>query len=80
MKRSPELEKALSHHLWKNHIVGDLYTMDGLPDRWKIIYYPLFENNRTKEIYTEPRALMENIDKQGFWRKETPLRYLDPVK
>lgn len=53
-----------------------LYTMDGKPDRWVIVYYPLNECGKTGEVYDEPRALMQNIDKEGFWWKETPLRYL----
>ena len=50
--------------------------MDGKPDRWVLIYYPLFECGKSGEKYEEPRALMQNIDKPGFWHKEVPLRYL----
>ena len=52
------------------------YTMDGLPDLWKIAYYPLTECGKTGEVYEEPRALMEKIGAKGFWSKEVPLRYL----
>lgn len=53
--------------------------MDGLPDRWVIVYFPITENNRTKEFYDEPRALVQNIDKPGFWHKTVPLRYLNQI-
>lgn len=38
---------------------------------------PLKECGKTGEVYDEPRALVQNIDKPGFWWKEVPLRYLD---
>ena len=57
-----------------------LYTMDGKPDRWKVVYYPLYQDGRTQEYYDEPRALVQNIDKPGFWHKEVPLRYLQPIQ
>ena len=60
----------------ENHKIGNLYTMDGLPDRWEIVYYPLSECGKTGKKYDEPRALVQNIDKPGFWWKEVPLRYL----
>lgn len=56
-----------------------LYTMDGKPDKWKIVYFPIGSNYRETEIYAEPRALVQNIDKPGFWHKEVPLRYLDEI-
>lgn len=37
----------------QNHRIGDTYTMDGKPDLWKIVYYPIHTDNKTKEIYTE---------------------------
>ena len=60
----------------ENHKIGDTYTMDGGTDLWQLVYYPLNECGKTKEVYDEPRALMQNIDKSGFWHKEVPLRYL----
>jgi len=56
------------------------YTMDGLPDIWKIAYYPLNECGKTGEVYDEPRALMEKVGSKGFWSKEVPLRYLTEIK
>ena len=74
-----QLKKALAHPIWKNNKINEtLYTMDNKPDRWKIVYYPLFQNGKTQEYYAEPRALVQNIDKGGFWSKEVPLRYLEP--
>lgn len=53
-----------------------LYTMDGKSESWALVYYPIRSNYDETEIYAEPRALMQNIDKKGFWYKEVPLRYL----
>ena len=76
-----DLQKALDHPLWKAHQRNkSLYTMDGKLDKWKIVYYPIFVNGKTEEPYNEPRALVQNIDKPGFWSKEIPLRYLKKIK
>ena len=75
------LQEALNHPIWKNHKRNEsIYFMDGKDDRWVIVYYPIFENGKTNEPYSEPRALMQNIDKEGFWSKEVPLRYLKPKR
>lgn len=74
------LKEALNSPTWLNHKIGDTYTMDGKPDLWKIVYYPIFECGKTGEVYSEPRALVENIEKKGFWNKEVPLRYLIKTK
>lgn len=74
------LKKALNHPLWKTHKIESVYCMDGRKDRWKVAYYPIFECGGTGEVYDEPRALMQNIDKDGFWHKEAPLRYLSVYK
>lgn len=50
--------------------------MDGKKDKWMLVYYPIFQDGKTQEYYNEPRALMQNINKPGFWYKEVPLRYL----
>ena len=72
-----DLETALNHPLWKSHKRNEsLYTMDNKTDRWKIVYYPIFTNGKTNEVYKESRALVQNINKGGFWSKEVPLRYL----
>ena len=70
------LKKALSHQIWKDHKIGKIYFMDGKKDQWVIAYYPIFQDGKTQEYYDEPRALVQNIDKKGFWHKEVPLRYL----
>jgi hypothetical protein len=70
------LDKALSHPIWISHKIGNIYFIDGKKDRWVIAYYPIFQDGKTQEYYDEPRALIQNIDKGGFWNKEVPLRYL----
>lgn len=68
--------KALEDPIWVNHKIGDTYTMDGKPDLWKIVYYPITENGKTKEQYDEPRALIEKPIQGGIDFREVPLRYL----
>ena len=70
------LKAALSNPLWINHKIGNVYTMDGKPDLWKIVYYPIFENGKTGEVYKEPRALIEKSIIGGTDFREIPLRYL----
>ncbi len=71
------LRKALQHPLWENHRPNiSFYVMDGKQDTWELVYYPIFQDGKTQEFYNEPRALMRNINKVGFWSKEVPLRYL----
>ena len=71
-----ELKKALNKPLWESHKIGNTYKIDG-NGNWEIVYYPIFECGRTGKEYSEPRALMQNIDKEGFFSKEVPLRYLN---
>lgn len=71
-----KLQQALNDPIWITHKKENLYTMDNKPDLWKLVYYPLFQDGFTGDEYDEPRALMQNIDKPGFWHKEVPLRYL----
>lgn len=77
-----KLKTALSHNIWLNHQIGNEYQMDGKPDKWKIAYYPLFEDGKTNEVYDEPRALVEKPifgkldEKIGTDFREVPLRYL----
>ena len=59
---------------------AEIYTMDGKSDRWVIVYYPIRTNYDMTEIYSESRALVQNIDKEGFWHKEVPLRYLNKLQ
>lgn len=82
-----DLQKALDDPIWKNHTVGDTYTMDGKPDLWKIAYYPLFgtykgpEEERVWEEFDHPRALVEKPMKNGgIDFREIPLFYLTPTK
>lgn len=64
------------------HKIGNNYKMQGSNDIWKIAYYPLNECGKTKEIYDEPRALVEKPilgklgEKIGTDFREIPLRYL----
>ena len=73
------LKSALNNELWIKHQLGDFYTMDGKQDRWKIVYYPIFEDGRTAEAYDEPRALVEKPIRGGIDFREVPLRYLTRV-
>lgn len=73
------LAAALSHPLWIEHKIGDVYSMDG-KSGWKIAYYPIFQNGKTQEYYKEPRVLIERPAKfngeSGTDFREVPLRYL----
>lgn len=72
-----KLAQALSHPLWQQHKIGDLYSMDHKPAMWKIAYYPIFEDGKTLIPYHEPRALIESPMKGGGTDfREMPLRYL----
>ncbi len=73
-----QLKEALQHPIWVGHKIGNVYSMDGKTG-WKIAYYPLFECNKTKEKYTEPRALVEKPIKDGIDFREVPLRYLTAI-
>lgn len=70
------LSDALSHPLWNEHKIGDTYIMDGKPDLWKIAYYPIFEDGKTGQVYSEARALIEKPMLGGTDFREIPLRYL----
>lgn len=80
------LQKALSNKIWINHNVGDEYQMDGKKYKWKIAYYPIFEDGKTGDNYDEPRALVESPlygkfnEKIGTDFREVPLRYLTKIK
>lgn len=77
---SEKLTEALNHPLWKNHVIGNTYTMDDKGE-WKIVYYPIFECGKTGEEYSEPRALVETPavfnGEKGTDFREVPLRYLE---
>ncbi len=75
-----KLQDALSNHDWVEHTIGDTYTMDGKPDPWKIVYYPIFEDGKNGEQYVEPRALVEKPITGGTDFREVPLRYLSKQK
>lgn len=74
--QDPLLAAALSHPLWNEHKIGDTYTMDGKVDLWKIAYYPIFEDGKTNQLYSEARALIEKPMIGGTDFREVPLRYL----
>jgi hypothetical protein len=79
------LKKALSDSTWVNHAIGNEYGMDNKPDKWKISYYPIFEDGKIREVYDEPRALVEKTifgklgEKIGTDFREVPLRYLNKL-
>jgi hypothetical protein len=82
-----KLRIALSENIWKEHRIGDEYTMDGKSDKWKIAYYPIFEDGKNGEVYDEPRALVEKPIRGGKFNevigtdfREIPLRYLTKIK
>jgi|TARA_R110000796_G_scaffold230691_1_gene348387 hypothetical protein len=75
-----DLGESLEHSIWKGHERNkSQYQMDGLEDHWALVYYPIFQDGKTQEYYSEPRALMQNTNKPGFWSKEVPLRYLNKL-
>ena len=61
---------------YKDHKIGNTYTMDGKPTLWKIAYYWINECGKTRMQYDEPRALIESPIKGGTDFREIPLRYL----
>ena len=65
--------------LWTSHRIGDVYTMDGKPELWKIAYYAIHECGKTGKKYGEPRALVERPIPGGIDFREIPLRYLKRV-
>lgn len=69
------LNNALNNPIWVSHKIGDNYSMDGKAG-WKIAYYPIFEDGKTGEQYSEPRALVERPILNGTDFREVPLRYL----
>jgi RNA-binding protein YhbY len=71
-----QLKSALINDIWQEHKIGDEYHMDGKPDKWKIAYYPIFEDGKTNKKYQEPRALVEMPIEGGIDFREVPLRYL----
>jgi len=71
-----KLSLALLDKTWLSHKIGNQYCMDNKPDKWKIAYYPIFENGKTNEVYDEPRALIEKPISGGIDFREVPLRYL----
>lgn len=76
------LTNALLNEIWLKHKIGNSYQMDGKFEKWKIAYYPIFQDGKTNEVYDEPRALVEKPiigkfgDKIGIDFREVPLRYL----
>ncbi len=79
------LLQALSDPVWKDHKIGNEYTMAKDSGIWKIAYYPLFgtyegETDNKKWVeFQEPRALVEKPIKGGIDLREVPLRYLTKI-
>lgn len=75
-----KLDKALYHPTYRKHNLNSKYFMTdkGDTDTWRLVYYPIFHDSKTLVEHTEPKALMQNVDKPGFWSKEVPLRYIIP--
>lgn len=87
-----DLKKALEDLIWKDHKIGDTYSMVNVGGKkddgnWKIAYYPLdgtYKGEDDKKIwieFDEPRALIEKPmkageSKEGSDLREMPLRYL----
>lgn len=71
-----DLEQALNNPLWLNHKIGNSYSIKGDNRRWQLAYYPIFEDGNTREVYSEPRALMETPLEDGTDFREMPLRYI----
>ena len=74
--RWQKMMNAKNHPLYLSHKIGDVYTMDGKPDLWKIACYPILECGKSGEVYQEPRALVEKPILGGIDFREIPLRYL----
>lgn len=78
-----KLKDAISNPVWASHEIGDTYKMDGR-GKWKIAYYPIFECGKTREVYNEPRALVESKSVwngiEGTDYREVPLHYLHKNK
>lgn len=74
-----DMQNALNHPLWINHLIGAEYIMDG-EKGWKIAYYPIFEDGKTGVKYNEPKALVERPILNGTDFREVPLRYLRKIK
>lgn len=77
---NPQLVIALKNPIWANHKVGDNYSVTGDKRAWKLTYYPIFEDGKTNEPYTEPRALMETPLNDGIDFREMPLRYVTKLE
>lgn len=78
-----DIQEALNDKLWKEHAIGDLYSMSNVDGSvshgWKVAYYPLFGTyvNGVWVDFNEPRILVERPFKGGgFDFREVPTRYL----
>jgi hypothetical protein len=80
-KKLSSLDLALYHPIYTSHTHRRFYSMNDEDDNdhWELIYYPLLHDVKTGEEYGEPKALLRNINKPGFWSKEVPLRYVSPI-
>lgn len=71
------LQEALNDPMYLQHSLNDRYCMENKLESWKLTYYPIFTDNKTKQIYDEPRALIEKPINGGIDFREVPLRYLN---
>ena len=55
------------------------YSIEGKEGVWVLVYYPILLDGYKGKPYNEPRALMQNIDKDGFWCNKVPLRYIKEI-
>ncbi len=61
----------------KGHVPNkSKYSIDGKSGTWILVYYPIYLDGYKGEPYDEPRGLFQNIEKEGFWYNEMPLRYV----
>lgn len=60
---------------WYGFLKNRNCSMDGQPG-WRLVYYPITHDNKTKEQYPEPRALVQKQIVGGIDFREVPLRYL----
>lgn len=74
--KNGKLKIALADPIWINHKIDNLYKIVGDKRDWKIAYYPIFEDGKTKEEYDEPRFLMECKIENGIDFREIPSRYI----
>ena len=78
-----QLKQALNHPFWKQHKIGDYYTLvhrgGYLDSGWRVAYFPLFGtyDNKGEWInFLRPRVLIEKPIVNGIDFREVELQYL----